>query len=184
MTWRVEEQLSRWDSISSAVGWGCMGCACDHGCPNACWGLQRSLWLSYARAGDWAFPVGLRSCKWNLCVYFGRNWVLPTGLFKINQGNITEETSLGNKLSNYLKFSKISMSPWDSQAGPSQHTLSMANEGWRSFFPSWSICISWDYQAWTVFTCVNQGTGNVGLWHSKKMKMGTNLMPPLYTFTW
>lgn len=90
----------------------------------------------------------------SVCVFWQELFlrVLPTGVVKINQGNITEESSLGNKLWNDFKFSKILMLPWDSQAGTSQHTLPMANEGWKSVFLTRSICISWDYEAWTVFT--------------------------------
>lgn len=105
---QVTSQQVRQSISSPAVGRGCTGHVRGHGYPSACWGLQRSLWLNCGRAGDWAVPAGLRSCRWNLCVHFGRNFFFECcqqELLKINWGNNTEKNSLGNKLQNYLRFS-------------------------------------------------------------------------------
>ena len=96
------------EHLFPSMGWGCMGRACGHGYLSACWDLQRFLWLNYARARDWAVPAGFGSCRWNLCVHFGKNYFFECcqqEALKKRQGNITEERSLGKKFQNYLKFS-------------------------------------------------------------------------------
>lgn len=160
---------NRWDRASLPLLWD-EGHACGHGYPSACWGLQRSLWLSCARAGDWDIPAGLRSCRWNLCVHSGRSYFFECcqqEALKINQGNITEESSLGNKFQSYLKFSNNSMSSQDSQPGLSQRTLPMGNEDWRRF--CW-LDLSVYYGANRPELCSPVLTRELemwGLWHRK-----------------
>lgn len=55
---------------SSVVVWILIGHVYGHGYPRACWDLQRSLWISFARA----VSAALRSCRWELFVQFGRNY--------------------------------------------------------------------------------------------------------------